>query len=55
MYFSNYGHRNTSLNKCLNSPLSEDPSTSNMVNSPKHFSKLGNSNFIILIDPCDDN
>ena len=34
MYFSNYGHRNTSLNKCLNSPLSEDPSTSNMVNGP---------------------
>ena len=28
------------LDKCLKSPLSEDPSTSNMVDGPKHWRKL---------------
>ena len=36
MYFPRYGLRNTWLGKCLKSPVSEDPSTSNMVNGPKH-------------------
>ena len=37
MYFSNFGLRKTRLDKCLKSPVSENPSTSNMVNGPKHF------------------
>ena len=31
MYFRSYGLRKTWLDKCLKSPLSEDPSTSNML------------------------
>ena len=31
-------------------PVSEDPSTSNMVNAPKHCSKLDDSTFTIFID-----
>ena len=34
------------------SPLSEDPSTSNMANGPKHCWKLNGSTFTIFIDPC---
>ena len=37
MYFLNYGLRKTWLDQCLKSPLSEDPSKSNMVNALKHF------------------
>ena len=33
-------------------PVSEHPSTSNMVNGPKHCSKLKDSTFTIFIDPC---
>ena len=40
----------TGLGKCLKSPVSEDPLTSNMVNGPKHWWKLNDSNFTILID-----
>ena len=35
MYFRNYGLRNTWLDKCLKSPASEYPLTSNIVNCPK--------------------
>ena len=35
MYFLTYGLRKTWLYKCLKIPVSEDPSTSNMVNGPK--------------------
>ena len=31
MYFSNYGLRKTCLDKCLKTPISENPSTSDMV------------------------
>ena len=37
MYFSIYGLQNTWLDKCLKSPVSEDPSTSNMINGLKNF------------------
>ena len=37
MYFSTYGLRKTWLDKCPKSPLSEDPSTINMVNGLKHY------------------
>ena len=36
MYFQNNGVRKTWLDKCLNSPVSEDPSDSDMGNGPKH-------------------
>ena len=34
MYFRNYGLRNTWRNKCLKIPVSDKPSTSNMVRGP---------------------
>ena len=34
MYIRNYGLRNTWRNKCLKIPLSDNPSTSNMVKGP---------------------
>ena len=33
----------------------EDPSTSNMVNGPKHFSKLTDNTSSVFIDPCQRN
>ena len=52
MYFRTYGLRKTWLDKCLKSPVSEDPSTSNMVNKPKHCSKLIDSTFVYLLIPA---
>ena len=40
------------LDKCLKSPVSEDPSTSNIVNVAKHCSNLHHITFTILIDHC---
>ena len=37
MYFRNYGLLKTWLDNCLKSPVSEDSSTSNMVNGLKHY------------------
>ena len=37
LYFRSYWLQNMWLDKCLKSPISEDSSTSNMVNRPKHF------------------
>ena len=36
MYFRLYEVEKPWLNKCLKSPISEDPSKSSMVNGPKH-------------------
>ena len=36
MNFQNYGHRKMWLDKCLKSPIGDEPSTSNMGNGPKH-------------------
>ena len=55
MDFWTYGLWKTLLIKCLKTPLSEDPSTNNMVNEPKHISKLNDSTFTIFIDLCEDN
>ena len=55
MYFWTYGLRKTWLDKCLKSPVSEDPSTSNMVNGPKHCWNLNDSTFTIFIDRCEEN
>ena len=42
----------TWLDKCLNGPVSEDPSTSNMVDVPKHYSNLHHSTFMKFIGHC---
>ena len=55
MYISTYGHRKTWLDQCLKSHVSEDPSTSDVVNGAKHCSKLNDSTFTIFIDPFQDN
>ena len=52
MYFLTYALRKTWLHKCLNSPVSEDPLTSNMVNGSKHCWNLNESTFTIFIHPC---
>ena len=51
MYFWTYGLRKTWLDKCLKSPVWEDPSTSNMENGPNHCWNLNDSTFIIFIYP----
>ena len=55
MYIRIYGLRNTWLDNCLKSPVSKDPSTINMLNRPKHCSKLNDSTFTIFIDHCAGN
>ena len=40
MYFRNYGLQKTRLDQCLKTPVSEDPTKSNMINAPKHCSNL---------------
>ena len=50
MYFQNYGLAEKTLHKYLKSAISQDPSTSNMVKSPKHLSNYEAATFIILID-----
>ena len=50
MYFWTYQLLKTLLDKCLKSPVSEVPSTSNMVNVTEHCSKLKGSSFAIFID-----
>ena len=55
MDFWTCGLRNTWLDKCLKSAVSEDPSTSNMVDVPKHCSKLNGSTFTVIIDLCECN
>ena len=55
MYFWFYGRWKNWLDKCLKSPVSEDPSTSNMVNGSNRCGNLSGSIFIIFIDPCETN
>ena len=55
MYFWTYGHGKMWLDKCLKSPVSEDPLTSNMLNVPKHCLNLNDSTFTIFIGPCEGN
>ena len=49
MYFRYYGLRKPWLDKYLKSPVSEDPSKSNMVNEPKHCSNLNHSTLAYLL------
>ena len=48
MYFGNYGLAKKGLDKYLKSAVSQYPSTSNMVNAPKHLSNYPGGTFIIL-------
>ena len=49
MYFQNYGLPKTLLDQCLKSPFSEDPTKSNMVNTPKHCSNLKETSLPYLL------
>ena len=55
MYFRTCGVRKTWLDKCLKSPVSEDPLTSIKVNWPKYCLNLNETTFTIFIDPCEVN
>ena len=55
MYFQNYGLPKRWFDKCLKNPVSEDPSTSNMVNGPKHCCNDDDGSFTIFIDHCEHN
>ena len=49
MYFGNYGLPKTWLDQSLKSPVSDDPTKSNMVNGPKHCSNLKDSSLPYLL------
>ena len=55
IYFWTYGIQKAWLDKCLESPVSEEPSINNMVNGPKPCWNLSERNFAIFIDPCEGN
>ena len=49
MYFRNDGLPKTWLDQCLKSPVSEDPTKSNMVDAPKHCSNLKDTSLPYLL------
>ena len=49
MYLRNYGLPSTLLDQYLKSPVSEDPTKSNMINAPKHCSNLKDTSLPYLI------
>ena len=49
MYYRNYRLPKTWLDQCLKSPVSEDPTKSNMVNAPKHCSNLKDTSLPYLL------
>ena len=49
MYFQNNGLPKTWLDQCLKSPVSGDPSKSNMVNAPKPCSNLKDTSLPYLL------
>ena len=53
MYFWNYTLWYTCLNECVKSTISEDPSTWDIVNSPKHCWNLIAKTLAIFIDHCE--
>ena len=53
MSFNNYRLRKTSLDKCLTSRVSEDPSTDNVANGSKHCFSLKDSTVTIFINHCE--
>ena len=54
MYLWTYGLGKTWLDKCLKRPISDDRSTSKMVNASKYCWNLNDSTFTIFIDPRED-
>ena len=52
MYFRNYRHRKTWLDKCVKSRVPEDRLTDNMANGSKHCWNLNESTFTIFINHC---
>ena len=50
MYFRNYGLPKTWLDQCVKSPVSENPSKSQLVNAPEHSSNLKDSPFTIFLN-----
>ena len=55
MYFWNYRLRKTWLDKCVKSPLSDDPSKDNMANGSKHCCNLNDSALTIFSNQCEGN
>ena len=55
MYFQNYGLRKKWLDQFVKSPVSEDPSASNMEDGPKHCSNVQDGTFTKFINHCQDN
>ena len=55
MFLQNEGLSKTGLDNCLESPVSKNHLTSNIVNGPKHCRNLNKSTFIILIDQRERN
>ena len=49
MYFRNYGLPKTWLDQCLKSPVSEDPTKSNMINVLKDCSNLKDTSLQYLL------
>ena len=49
MYFRNYGLPKTWLDQCLKSPVSENPTKSNMVNATKHCANLKDTSLPYLL------
>ena len=49
MYVRNYGLPKTWLDQSLKSPVSDDPTKSNMVNGPKHCSNLKDTSLLYLL------
>ena len=49
MYFRNYGLPKTWLDQCLKSPVSEDPTKTNMENAPKHCSNWKDTSLPYLL------
>ena len=55
MYFLNHELRKTLLDKYLKSRVSDDPSTSNMVNGIKQCVNVNDTTFTVFIDICEGN
>ena len=55
MYFWIYGVGESWFDKCLKSPVSGDPFTTDMVNAPKYCWNLNDSTVPIFIDYCEAN
>ena len=53
MYFGNYGLRKKWLEKSVKNPVSENLSTNNMLDGPKHCRNHDGSTFTIFFDHCE--